>query len=120
MSNGAALEELSLSMLQNTVRRANRLRNNLLSDRPRPVRTHTLSVEVGSRIFCIPGTNLVVTDSTGSLSCWDILMSQRVAHLEISDLRLQTGPCMELGEIALFGASIGYAMNLKCTTILGG
>ncbi|KAJ7870935.1 hypothetical protein B0H14DRAFT_2725020 [Mycena olivaceomarginata] len=82
--------------------------NNLKSDLPRPRRIHTLRVHSGARIVCIPGENLVVTHTTGSVSCWDVLTSHRVGYLEIPDLRVQTlTPCLEINGKALFGAFIG-------------
>lgn len=83
--------------------------NNLKSDLPRPRRIHTLRVHSGARIVCIPGENLVVTHTTGSVSCWDVLTSHRVGYLEIPDLRVQTlTPCLEINGKALFGAFIGF------------
>ncbi|KAF7328338.1 hypothetical protein MVEN_02549300 [Mycena venus] len=69
---GKTLDTLSLHELQDTVRRANRLANNLKSDHPQPARICPLSVEPGARIFCIPGANVIVTHITGSVSVTDM------------------------------------------------
>jgi hypothetical protein len=111
LPNGQALDSLSLSELQNTVRQANRLMNNFKSDNPRPVRIRSLEpkfVPSPSRIFCIPGTNLAVSHVLGSVSCWDILASKRVACLELPKLEVRTEACMEIKGKALIGASLGY------------
>ncbi|KAJ6585836.1 hypothetical protein B0H19DRAFT_1110831 [Mycena capillaripes] len=97
-------EALSLPELQNAVRHACRLMKILRSDKPRPVRVNTLSVESGSRILTIPGSNLVMIHLMGSCSCWDIPTSQLVAHLEIPDLQIKTEACMEIEGKALFAA----------------
>ncbi|KAJ7858159.1 hypothetical protein B0H13DRAFT_1154237 [Mycena leptocephala] len=110
LPNGQALDSLSLSELQNTVRQANRLMNNFKSDNPRPVRIRSLEpkfVPSPSRIFCIPGTNLAVSHFLGSVSCWDILASKRVACLELPELEVRTEACMEIKGKALIGASLG-------------
>jgi hypothetical protein len=111
LPNGQALDSLSLSELQDTVRQANRLMNNFKSDNPRPVRIRSLeseSVPSSARIFCIPGTNLAVSHVWGSVNCWDILASKRVAFLELPELRVRTEACMEIKGKALIGASLGY------------
>jgi hypothetical protein len=114
--NGEALDTLSLSRLEGAVRQANRLMANFKSDNPRPVRARTLriteAVRPWTKIFCIPGANLVVAYDCmlGSLNCWDILTSHRVpGHLKIPGLRVQTeSVCMEIKGKALVGAWIGY------------
>ncbi|KAJ7820278.1 hypothetical protein B0H13DRAFT_2130475 [Mycena leptocephala] len=111
-----ALDSLSLSELQNTVRQANRLMNNFKSDQPRPVRIRTFEFEcipALAKIFCIPGTSLVVVHIVGSVSCWDILTAKRVACLEIPNLRIQTGACMEIKGKALIGPPSKPGMSTK-------
>jgi hypothetical protein len=83
LPTGDALDALSLSELQNVVRRVDRLMKNLKSEKPRPIRIDDFSIERWTRIFCIPGANLTVAYTKyGNVSCWDTLTSQRVAHLE--------------------------------------
>jgi hypothetical protein len=121
LPNGQALDSLSLSELQNIVRQANRLMNNFKSDHPRPVRIRTVESEHmpgSAKILCIPGTNLVVAHILGSVSCWDILAAKRVACLEIPDLRVQTGACMEIKGTVLIGASIQVGYVVKSSSHL--
>jgi hypothetical protein len=58
LPTGDALDALSLSELQNVVRRVDRLMKNLKSEKPRPIRIDDFSIERWTRIFCIPGANL--------------------------------------------------------------
>ncbi|KAJ7237893.1 hypothetical protein B0H12DRAFT_1138114 [Mycena haematopus] len=112
LSCGMPLNALSMAHLQNAARRANQLMKNLKSDVPRPVCIRTLFVDPGAKILCIPGTNLVVTHVPGSVSCWDILTSCRVGHLEIHSLRLETPVvCLEATGKALIGASISKTVR---------
>ncbi|KAJ7820281.1 hypothetical protein B0H13DRAFT_2130484 [Mycena leptocephala] len=76
LPNGQALDSLA---------KANRLMNNFKSDNPRPVRIRSLE----PKIFCIPGTNLAVSHVLGSVSCWDILASKRVACLELPNSKFE-------------------------------
>jgi hypothetical protein len=101
-----ALDALSLLELQNVVRQAHRLRQNLQSDTPLPVRIRRFSVNAGGRLLCIPGANLAVSHIWGDgISCWDILTSHRVAHLEIPELHIHTEVCMEIMGKALIGTT---------------
>ncbi|KAJ7215211.1 hypothetical protein B0H12DRAFT_356493 [Mycena haematopus] len=110
--SASSLDTMSLAQLQNTVQRANQLMNNFKSSQPRPARIHSVSVHPHSRIICIAGANLVVTHTTGGVSCWDIVTSRRVGYLEIPDLHLQTSvPCLEIKGKALIGASIGGSVR---------
>ncbi|KAJ7658290.1 hypothetical protein DFH06DRAFT_1407976 [Mycena polygramma] len=103
---------LSLSELEDVVRRTNRLMRNFLSDRPRPVSVRTLSIPETDRVFCIPGQNLVVAHSEGSVDCWDILTSDRVASLRIAGLRVRSqAPCMDIQGTALIAASLGTSAD---------
>jgi hypothetical protein len=121
LPNGQALDSLSLSELQNTVRQANRLMNNFKPDQPRPVRIRAFEFEripALAKIFCIPSTSLIVVHVVGSVSCWDILTAKRVACLEIPNLRIQTGACMEIKGKALIGASIqARYVNKSCSYV---
>ncbi|KAJ6560006.1 hypothetical protein B0H19DRAFT_107796 [Mycena capillaripes] len=117
-----ALNTVSFRQLQDTVLQANRLMNNFKSHRPRPVQTRTLCfgpTGLWTSFICIPGTSLVVRHSTGSVSCWDVLTSERVAYLDIPDLRVKTEtPCMEIMGKALLGGCIGEDVrNLVAITI---
>ncbi|KAJ7817640.1 hypothetical protein B0H13DRAFT_1922802, partial [Mycena leptocephala] len=86
-----ALDVLSLLELQNVVQQAHRLMENLQSSTPLPIRIRTFSVDAGARILCIPGANLVVSYIWGGgVSCWDILTSHQVAHLEIPEIQIHT------------------------------
>ena len=112
LPSGTTLDMLSLAQLKNAVQRANQLLKNLESDEPRPVRLRTLLVDPGVGICCIPGTNLVMTHTRGTVSCWDILTSYRVGLLEIPDLRLRTSVlCLEERQKAVIGACIGWVEN---------
>ncbi|KAJ7626730.1 hypothetical protein B0H17DRAFT_1340191, partial [Mycena rosella] len=92
--------------------------SNLESDNPRPVCSRTLLVEPGRKIFCVPGATLVLMHATGSLSCWDLLTSQRVAYSEIPgfSVQMQT-PCMEFEGKALVVGSMGRVNNLVAVSI---
>ncbi|KAJ7608950.1 hypothetical protein DFH06DRAFT_1346632 [Mycena polygramma] len=101
----------SLSELEHVVRRTNGMRN-FLSDRPRPVSTRTLSIPITDRVFCIPGQNLVVAHSEGSVDCWDILTSDRLASLRIAGLRVRSdAPCMDIRGTALIAASLRTSVD---------
>ncbi|KAJ7113804.1 hypothetical protein C8R44DRAFT_228720 [Mycena epipterygia] len=107
LSNADELDTLSLQQLQDTVRRASRLIHSLRSDKPRPVLIRTLSLEALAGIFCIPGGNLVVSHTRGTVSVWDITTSHRVAHLDIFELNVQSQAlCLEIKGKALIGAHI--------------
>ncbi|KAJ7723774.1 hypothetical protein B0H16DRAFT_1737041 [Mycena metata] len=68
---------------------------------------HTLSTG-HTHVSYVQGTNLVVTYTSGAVSCWDIITSRRVAHLEIPNLHVVIDkPCLEITGRALFGACIG-------------
>lgn len=104
-----SLDTLSLQELQHTALQANQITKNLKSENPRPVRIRTLSVEMERRLFCIPAANLAVTHGLGIVDCWDLLTSQRAAHMEIRMfLYIVTLPCLEEEGKAIFGAAIGY------------
>ncbi|KAJ7113769.1 hypothetical protein C8R44DRAFT_228591 [Mycena epipterygia] len=108
LSSADELDTLPLQQLQDTVRWAARVIHNLRSDSPRPVllRTFNMETTVGG-IFPIPGTNIAVSCAFGSVSCWDIPTSLRVAHLEIPGLKLQPQTlCLEIKGKALIGAYI--------------
>ncbi|KAJ6564598.1 hypothetical protein B0H19DRAFT_1141520 [Mycena capillaripes] len=110
--NGEAFEALSLGELQDIVRRAHRLMNNFKSAHPRPVAFRTLCETVvgpGYRgIIFLQGTNLLVIHdrACGSVACWDIPTSQRLAYAEIPNLRIETEACMEIQGKALLGGFI--------------
>ncbi|KAJ7160418.1 hypothetical protein C8R46DRAFT_1286230 [Mycena filopes] len=109
LSNVKQLDSMSRQELQDVARRAVRLKKNLNSDKPTPVKTRTLSVEAytgTSGICLLTGSNLLVTHSEGSVSCWDILTSRRVAHLEVVALRIMDEPWVEQDGKALFGARL--------------
>ncbi|KAJ6573316.1 hypothetical protein B0H10DRAFT_975302 [Mycena sp. CBHHK59/15] len=59
-------------------------------------------------MFCIPGANLAIFHtSVAGVSCWDVVTSQRVAHLEISNLHIQTNqPCLEIKGKVLIGGFV--------------
>ncbi|KAJ7828308.1 hypothetical protein B0H13DRAFT_1917160 [Mycena leptocephala] len=83
-----ALDALSLLELQNLVQQAHRLMENLQS------------------------ANLVVSYIWGGgVSCWDILTSHRVAHLEIPDVQIHTEVCVEIMGKALIGTTRGNFKN---------
>ncbi|KAJ7854827.1 hypothetical protein B0H14DRAFT_2755836 [Mycena olivaceomarginata] len=106
------LATLPLRQLQDTAWRANRLMNNLKSDSPRPVRVRSFSFEPPENgwigFMLIPGANLAVSHTCGTVSCWDIITSKRVASLEVPHLRVETGVCVEIVGKALIGASVGW------------
>ncbi|KAJ7160378.1 hypothetical protein C8R46DRAFT_1354070 [Mycena filopes] len=106
------LDSMSREELQAVAHRAHRLTQNLTSDKPVPVKTHTLLVpwyfspELHTSCVCLPGSNLLVTYSDGSVSCWDVLTARRVAHLEVVALRIIDKPRIEQNGKALFGARL--------------
>jgi hypothetical protein len=111
-----SVDTLSLSELQNVVRRADRLIKNFKSEKPRPFHIGNFSVESLASIFFIPGANLIVAHtSKGNVSCWDTLTSQRVAHLnnEMEWFYIQPRAlCTEIMGKALIGARITYVLTL--------
>ncbi|KAJ7192558.1 hypothetical protein GGX14DRAFT_594343 [Mycena pura] len=110
LSNADCVNTLSLGQLQDAVQRASRVMRAFRhgSSPPRPVRVHTMAIGREGRIFCIPGTHLAVSHGGGSVACWDILTSQRVAQLGIPGLRVRNeSPCMEVRGKALVAACIG-------------
>jgi hypothetical protein len=111
------LATLPLRQLQDTARRANRLMNNLKSDSPRPVHVRSFSFEPPENgwigFMLIPGANLAVSHTCGTVSCWDIITSKRVASLEVPHLRVETGVCVEIVGKALIGASVGWYVCAK-------
>ncbi|KAJ6585749.1 hypothetical protein B0H19DRAFT_427066 [Mycena capillaripes] len=121
LSTAETLETLSLQQLQNAAQRANRLMLNFTSDRPRPVRTGTLCPPVNcwTRIFCIPGANLALVHdyNTGWLECWDVLISRRMAYVELPGLKVRKIACMDIKGKALFSACIGEIKNLVVISI---
>jgi hypothetical protein len=111
LPNWVPIDTVPLQELQDAVRRAGRLLPNFQSSTPRPVTIRTLSMGSMTRIFCIPGSNLVVAHTTGWVHCWDILTSRRVASLGIPQLHVRSeAPCMELSGKALIAACIGYVI----------
>ncbi|KAJ7872393.1 hypothetical protein B0H13DRAFT_2280273 [Mycena leptocephala] len=60
LSTADSVDMLSLSELQNVVRRADRLMKNFKSEKPRPFHIGNFSVESSVSIFFIPGANLIV------------------------------------------------------------
>ncbi|KAJ7113810.1 hypothetical protein C8R44DRAFT_228745 [Mycena epipterygia] len=107
LSNADELDTLSLQQLQDTVRRASRLIHSLRSDKPRPVLIRTLPLEALADIFCIPGANLVVSHTRGTVSMWDITTSHRVAQLDIPGLSVQPQAlCLDIKGKALIGAYV--------------
>jgi hypothetical protein len=117
LSNREALNIASLRELQDSAGYSNRLMRNLGSDSPHPVHRRILLFESEGQwtsFFYLPGTGLAVSHRTGSLSCWNIITSERVALLEISDLRVKTeAPCMNIVGKVLIGACIGYVARSK-------
>ncbi|KAJ7605690.1 hypothetical protein DFH06DRAFT_1252553 [Mycena polygramma] len=105
-------ESLTLAQLQDVVHRACRLMRNLLSEAPRLVSTRVVSITRMDRIFCIPGQNIVVAYSMGSVDCWDTLTSKRVTSLRNPDLVIRSeAPCMDTPGVALIAASIGINVH---------
>ncbi|KAJ7123609.1 hypothetical protein C8R44DRAFT_735247 [Mycena epipterygia] len=119
LSNADELDKLSLQQLQDTVRRAHRLIQNLRSDNPRPVRIRNLTIGPSSEVFCIPGANLVVAHVTGRVSFWDILTSRCVGNLEIPDLFVRRELCLELKGRALIAAYTRHVTTIhRCSTLI--
>jgi hypothetical protein len=89
---------------------------NFQSERPRPFHIGKFSVERGASIFFIPGANLIVANKyKGSVSCWDTVTSQRVAHLSNERDSFDIYPsvlCTEIMGKALIGAWIRYVFTL--------
>jgi hypothetical protein len=109
LSTADPLETLSLPELQSVARRADRLKKNWQSNTPRLVYMRSFSVPSQARIMLIPGAHLAVAYASGIISCWDILSSQRVAHLAIPDLEVRAEAlCMDINGKALIGACIKY------------
>ncbi|KAJ7089569.1 hypothetical protein C8R44DRAFT_892258 [Mycena epipterygia] len=76
LSDAEDLRTLSLHQLQDIVRRANRLINNLRSDMPHPVLIRTFKIrssglKLTAGICCLTGTNIAVSYTLGSVSSWD-------------------------------------------------
>ncbi|KAJ7349795.1 hypothetical protein DFH08DRAFT_863121 [Mycena albidolilacea] len=119
LSNADPLETLSLSELQSVARRADRLKKNWQSNTPRLVHIHSFFVPSQARIMLIPGAHLAVAYASGIVSCWDILSSHRVAHLEIPGLIVRAEQlCMDINGQVLIGASInGRPRNLVVVCI---
>ncbi|KAF7349452.1 hypothetical protein MSAN_01735200 [Mycena sanguinolenta] len=105
LSTAETLDTLSRDELQKVVHRAHGLKNNWESEKPRIIGMHSLSVTSQSEIFCIPGAHIVVTHGWGSMSCWDILTSQRVGDLEFPELIVHAEALsMEMNGKSLIGA----------------
>jgi hypothetical protein len=116
MSPADSVDMLSLPELQNIVRRADRLIKNFRSEKPRPFHISYFSVDCSARIFFVPGANLIVVyTKKGSVSCWDAVTSQRVAHLnnewEWFDIE-PSALCTGIKGKALIGAAIMYVLTL--------
>ncbi|KAJ7104899.1 hypothetical protein C8R44DRAFT_807244 [Mycena epipterygia] len=119
-TNTDEIGTLSLHQLQDIVQRVEHLINNFQSDNPRPVRIRTLSLAASiDTIFCIPGANLAVSHTIGTVCVWDILTSHRVGYLEVPDLIVHPRAlCLEIKGQALIGASISRdAANLVAICI---
>ncbi|KAJ7160441.1 hypothetical protein C8R46DRAFT_1286261 [Mycena filopes] len=104
-------DSMSRKELQDAAQRAVRLKKNLNSDKPMPVKIRTLSFDpqwhpIATRV-CLPGSDIFVTHHIGFLSCWNIVTLNRVAHLGITGLRVMKDPKIEQDGRALFGAVIG-------------
>jgi hypothetical protein len=116
VSPADSVDTLSLPELQNIVRRVDRLMKNFKSEKPRPFHMGNFSVERSASIFFIPGANLIVAyTNKGSVSCWDTLTSQRVAHLNNERDWFYIHPralCTEIKGKALIGAWIEYVLTL--------
>jgi hypothetical protein len=109
LSTADPLETLSLPELQSVARRADRLKKNWQSNNPRLVHMHSFAVPSQARIMLIPGAHLAVAYASGIISCWDILSSQWVAHLEIPELEVRAEAlCMDINGKVLIGACIKY------------
>ncbi|KAJ7160427.1 hypothetical protein C8R46DRAFT_1354110 [Mycena filopes] len=106
LSPATKLDSMSCKELQNVAQRAHRLTKNLKSDKPMPITTRTLAIETYASCVCLPGSNLLVTHSDGFVSCWDILTSRRVAHLQVATLRIMDKPRIHPDGRALFGARL--------------
>ncbi|KAJ7902416.1 hypothetical protein B0H13DRAFT_2026331 [Mycena leptocephala] len=108
---------------ENIVRRVDRLRKNFKSEKPRPFHIGNFSVEGSASTFFIPGANLIVVHTNkGSVSCWDTVTSQRVAHLNNEKEWFYIQPnalCTEIKGKALIGAWIrdGDLMRLAVICI---
>jgi hypothetical protein len=114
LSTATPLETLSLLELQSVARRADRLKRNWQSNNPRLVHLRRLSLPDRTRIVFVPGAHLAVAYALGIISCWDILSSQRVAHLEIPDLVVRAEAlCMDINGQVLIGASIEYVPQCR-------
>ncbi|KAF7371314.1 F-box domain-containing protein [Mycena sanguinolenta] len=117
LSTAIPLEKLFTNQLQDVARQALRLRKNLQSDKPRHFQLHSFSVRTSPRIkniFFIPGTHLVVTNTYGSMDCWDITTAQRVGHLRLPGLwvRTESAVCMdETGKTLLAGCIHSFGTN---------
>ncbi|KAJ7837981.1 hypothetical protein B0H14DRAFT_3141240, partial [Mycena olivaceomarginata] len=111
LSTATPLETLSLLELQSVARRADRLKRNWQSNNPRLVHLRRFSLPSQARIVFVPGAHLAVAYNWDIISCWDILSSQRVAHLEIPGLdRLvvrEEAFCMDINGKVLIGACVG-------------
>ncbi|KAJ7657244.1 hypothetical protein DFH06DRAFT_459542 [Mycena polygramma] len=126
ISSAQALTRLSLPELQNAARKANGVMMNFRSHNPRPARVRTSFVEAGHQhsfptIFCIPGADIVIISTrTGGVSCWDLLTSQRVAHLELPSFYIETvRACLEIEGKALIGGSTYAAdLDLECLVVI--
>ncbi|KAJ7909375.1 hypothetical protein B0H13DRAFT_2492525 [Mycena leptocephala] len=121
LSTADSVDTLSLSELQNIVRRADRLMKNFQSERPRPFHISKFSVERGASIFFIPGANLIVANKyKGSVSCWDTVTSQRVAHLSNESHSFWIYPsalCTEIMGKALIGGWISDGDLMRLAVI---
>jgi hypothetical protein len=117
MSPADSVDTLSLPELQNIVRRADRLMKNFRSEKPRPFHISNFSVDRSAWIFFVPGANLIAGyNKRGSVSCWDTVTSQRVAHLsnewEWFDIQ-PNALCTGIKGKALIGAWIRYALTFS-------
>ncbi|KAJ7837984.1 hypothetical protein B0H14DRAFT_1091399 [Mycena olivaceomarginata] len=109
LSTATPLETLSLPELQSIARRADRLKRNWQSNNSRLVHLSRFSIPSQAEIVFVPGAHLAVAYGLHIISCWDILSSQRVAHLEIPGLiLLPEALCMDINGKALIGAFIRW------------
>ncbi|KAJ7349807.1 hypothetical protein DFH08DRAFT_125102 [Mycena albidolilacea] len=109
LSTATPLETLSLLELQSVARRADRLKRNWQSNNPRLVHLRRFSLPSRARIVFVPGAHLAVAYNSDIISCWDILSSQRVAHLEIPDLVVRAEAlCTDINGKVLIWASIDW------------